>query len=114
MIALHLRDSPVHLIAPSQPAGSGIPVSFGGSSFHGHAPLRAERPLLLISATSIGSGVIHLLMFFILKFKSRHVNCFCDFIQKHENYYQGTQFKHYKSPVYCTLPGLVQSAHAHL
>ena len=40
MIALHLRDSPAHLIVPSQQTGSGIPVSFGGSSFHGRAPLR--------------------------------------------------------------------------
>jgi len=40
MIALHFRDSPVHLIAPSQQTGFGIPVSFGGSSFHGCAPLR--------------------------------------------------------------------------
>ena len=39
MIALHFRDSPVHLIAPSQHAGFGIPESFGGSSFHGHDPL---------------------------------------------------------------------------
>ena len=39
MIALHFRDSPAHLIAPSQPAGFGIPESFGGSSFHGREPL---------------------------------------------------------------------------
>ena len=39
MIALHFRDSPVHLIAPSQHAGFGIPESFGGSSFHGRDPL---------------------------------------------------------------------------
>ena len=38
MIALHLRDSPAHLIAPTQLTGFGIPVSFGGSSFHGRAP----------------------------------------------------------------------------
>ena len=38
MIALHLRDSPAHLIAPSQQTGFGIPASFGGSSFHGRAP----------------------------------------------------------------------------
>jgi len=39
MIALHFRDSPAHLIAPSQQTGFGIPVSFGGSSFHGCASL---------------------------------------------------------------------------
>ena len=38
MIALHLRDSPAHLIAPSQQTGFGMPASFGGSSFHGRAP----------------------------------------------------------------------------
>ena len=42
MIALHLRDSPVHLIAPSQQTGLGIPVCFGGSPFRGHASLRVH------------------------------------------------------------------------
>ena len=40
MIALHFRDSPAHIIVPSQPAGNGVPVGFGGSSFRGRAPMR--------------------------------------------------------------------------
>lgn len=47
MIALHLRDSPLHLIAASQQTGFGIPVSFGGSSFHGRAPLRFMKTVTL-------------------------------------------------------------------
>ena len=33
MIALHLRDSTMHLITSSQLAGIGSPAGFGGSSF---------------------------------------------------------------------------------
>ena len=60
MIALHLRDSTTHLITSSQNAGPGTHASFGGSPFRSPCSPRF-RPLLLISATSIGSGVIHLL-----------------------------------------------------
>ena len=34
MIALHLRDSPPHLVTASQEDGLGLPATFGGSSFH--------------------------------------------------------------------------------
>ena len=60
MIALHLRDSTMHLITSSQQISSGFLISFGGSPFHGSVPALL-MPLLLISATSIGSGVIHLM-----------------------------------------------------
>ena len=53
MIALHLRDSTMHLITSSQQIGFGIPICFGGSSFHSFSP-SFEKLLLLISATSIG------------------------------------------------------------
>ena len=60
MIALHLRDSTMHLITSSQQISPGLLICFGGSPFHGSVPA-LFLPLLLISATSIGSGVIHLM-----------------------------------------------------
>ena len=54
MIALHNRDSTMHLIASPQIALPGLPAIFGGSSFHGLAYPRVLRPLLIITATSIG------------------------------------------------------------
>ena len=74
MIALHFRDSPVHLIAPSQHAGFGIPESFGGSSFHGRDPLACLtvtinlRDLYRVRCYSLVDVII--------------VNVFCGFIQK--------------------------------
>ena len=38
MIALHIRDSPMHLITSSQQISFGILISFGGSPFHGSVP----------------------------------------------------------------------------
>ena len=37
MIALHNCDSTMHLIAPAQIALTGLPATFGGSSFRGQA-----------------------------------------------------------------------------
>ena len=62
MIALHLRDSTLHLITASQEIGPGSPSSFGGSSFRRPELSGYSSLLLIISATSIGSGVIQLII----------------------------------------------------
>ena len=80
MIALHLRDSPAHLIAPSQQTGFGIPASFGGSSFHGRAPCASLtvtlnlRDLYRVRCYSIYALIIKALF--------QCVNSFCVISQK--------------------------------
>ena len=65
MIALHFRDSALPLIAAPQPAGPGIRQTSADHPFtaSGSRPcdtLLIALLLLIISATSIGSGVIQL------------------------------------------------------
>ena len=73
-----MRDSTMHLITSSQQTGFGFPAGFGGSSFHG-SNSHSQEPLLLISATSIGSGVIHLFDYPIVNVYWERVNLFCVF-----------------------------------
>ena len=60
MIALHLRDSTAHLIAPSQPCSLGPAAGFGGSSFHGSATPRFADAVTHNLRDLYRSGVIHL------------------------------------------------------
>ena len=54
MIALHLRDSTAHLIAPSQPCSPGLLQASADHPFTAALPCALRMPLLIISATSIG------------------------------------------------------------
>ena len=82
MIALHLRDSTMHLVTSSQKARPGDLTIFGESSFRGPCTRTSLQPLLIISATSIGSGVIHLFNALIINTSKYIVKHFCANLQK--------------------------------